>query len=126
MMLSSGMREVLQMMADADPGDYYNAEIVCDGLQCYIGSRSTSRRTVTALLRHLAISENRDGKMARYTINETGRAILRRPEIISEIERALLTGGSWTIRDDKIVHLPSPVEDGPSPNSAQAHKEPDQ
>lgn len=82
-------------------------DLVCDRLECWVGLTRFSRRTVTALLRLTAISECRfPGGGETYTLNDTGRALLRRPELEAELMNTLLKGsGSFTIRDDRVVPL---------------------
>lgn len=56
-------------------------DLVCEGRSTYIGNNRTSVRTVLRLLQACAITiEDRSmiGKFERYSINETGREILRR------------------------------------------------
>lgn len=101
-------REILQWLVDLESipdEEGYEAEIVCDGLSCWIGAQRVHRSTVTQLLRLIALHDVSDVKGAqRYEINETGRALLRRPELESEITAAVLAGrGSWMLRDDRLV-----------------------
>lgn len=107
-MLTATQTKWLKALADAeDCGDDYAAEIVCSGIECYIGHDKTSWRTVNALLSCTAISKDAyGGGCEHFTINSTGRAILRRPELADEVFEAMVRGGgSWTIRDDRLVPL---------------------
>ena len=87
---------------------YEDAELVGEGRSFWLAYRRVSRSTVNQLLRLVAISDCSDAggaALERYKINEVGRAIVRRPEIIAEIETALRTGGAFTVRDNRIVSL---------------------
>lgn len=103
--LTKRMLEVLAaMQAATDREDYEAAEIVRDSHACFLGNNRISPRTVNSLLTLLALKEVSEGeKMRRYTINSVGRGLLRRPELRDEIIGALLKGGSWTVKDDKLV-----------------------
>jgi hypothetical protein len=92
---------------EAIPEDYSEAEIVCDGLTCYLGDRPISWRTVKALLEVVAISDRSiTGDSGRiFMINDVGRSITRRPELADEVAASLYTGQSVTIIDDRIVPL---------------------
>jgi hypothetical protein len=57
----------------------------------------------------MAIRDVSDVKGARrYTINETGELLLRRPDQEDVVRRMLLAGGAWTIRGDEIVPMERP------------------
>lgn len=76
--ISNGALKLLREMHAAEKAECYeDAEIVCDGLSCWLGNRQTTRRTVTQLLRVCVVSDVSDaGKGAdRYVLNEDGRAI---------------------------------------------------
>lgn len=92
---------VLKHLAD-NPSE----DIICSGIICYCGIDQISRRTVTQLLRIVAISKEDWAKEEYYSINGTGHALLRRPELENEIKATLLTGGSFTFVDDKLVRMP--------------------
>lgn len=86
----------------ADTGE----EIVCEGVQCWIGTRQTSWGLVRGLLRLLALKDVSDTKgLQRFTINDTGRAILRRPELENEITYHILKGKPFTVVNDHIKAL---------------------
>lgn len=94
-------RSILKEMERADE------EIVCDGLLCYLDLRQTSWVTVKQLLSYLAISDRSDtgGGCKRFSINSTGRSIIRRPKLAGEIEALMRRPEAFTIRDDRIVIL---------------------
>jgi hypothetical protein len=99
-----------ESVAALDRKDYEAAEIVCEGIEAWIGHRRTTRATVKKLLDFTLVSEEySDGRFGGgycvYLPNETGRAALRRPELIAEILDALMKGGSFTIQNDRIVPL---------------------
>ena len=100
--MTPGARRVLQELADDE-----HCDLVAEGIQVWCGQRQTTRRVLNQLLWCVAISISwSEGKATYYCINDTGRAILRRPELEDEIHRTLLSGnGAFTIRDDALVPL---------------------
>lgn len=100
---------VLALMCDHK--DDPEGEIVCDGLACWLGDRQISRSTVAVLLHHLAIKDVSDVKgIDRYAINETGEAIVRRPQLAYEILEAVKVGRAFTTVDDRVQFLePTPA-----------------
>jgi hypothetical protein len=99
--LSKRAMEALRLMRDEDE------EIVQDRLAVYVGSERFGPRTVTALLRVMAVKDVSDGAgMQRYVINDAGLGILERPELADEITVALLGGRPFMIRDNRVVPLP--------------------
>lgn len=107
--LSKAATRILQEMCDNEKRrDFYRAEIVQEGLVAYCGYRRISVRSINELLRCTAISEETDGpRMRRYTINDAGRSILRRPQLADELRAAIFGGvGSFTIIRDKLRRLP--------------------
>lgn len=87
-MITERTRQVLQMMADAeDRRDYANAELVCEGLECYVGLERTSRSVVNTLLRLVLVrcEDFGNGSVERYTINADGRKMLADPNYVPEI-----------------------------------------
>lgn len=108
--LTPALRTILEEMRDAEAReDFDAAEIVCDG-QCLVGARRIHHGSVVRLLQLTAISKTDEGlKAERYRINDTGKAILRRPLIIDEIMLALRYGGAFTIKDDRVVLLCPPA-----------------
>ena len=100
------MRQVLEDMRTAEQKETYDdAEIVCDGSECWVGLRRISRRTVDGLLRLAAISPEKFDKSSVYVLNDTGRALLKRPELATELRLALYQGRSFTIENEHIKYL---------------------
>lgn len=78
--------------------------------QIYCGNRRTTKRVINELLSLTAIKcTYRDqipsGGYTLYGINETGKALLRRPILADELSRALLKGERFTVIDDRVVLL---------------------
>lgn len=93
-MLTERAHEILQQMHSAEAQeDWENAEIVCDGIECWLGLTRVSRRTVTCLLRHVAVSmASEPGSAERYTLSGTGRRILVDPSVADRVVAAMLAG----------------------------------
>lgn len=109
MAITTGMMRCLGDMIKAEQeGRYEDSEIVCDGLWCWLGERRVHRKTVRALLRLVAISEQSDsGGVQRFVINGVGRSIKDDPKMADSIAVAIMRGGGFSIVDGKIVPLPS-------------------
>lgn len=110
MWLTEGTAKASREMVEAEArGDHEGAEIVCGSRECWLGYRRVQRGTVRKLLRMLAISDRSEegAALERYAINDTGRAILRRPALVGDINRALISGGAFKIADDQLVPLAS-------------------
>jgi hypothetical protein len=88
-----------------DPSD--DVDLVCEGGVCYFGSQQVKRKTVDELLRCTAISISwgEIGGYVAFSINDTGRAIARRPDLEDEVCRALMRGGAFSIRNDQLVDI---------------------
>lgn len=86
MLLTKRQREVLTIMAEADE------EIVSEGWDAWIGFRRTSVALIYSLLRLCAISESSfSGETYHiYTINSTGRELLR--GVVSDELKTVLAG----------------------------------
>jgi len=93
-MLSKRSLEILAEMDAAEKReDWEDSEIVCSGIDCWLGLTKVSRRTVDALLRHLAVSYAAEpGATERYVLSGTGRAILADPSVADRIVAAVLAG----------------------------------
>ena len=106
MWLTKATHDILKEMAAADSReDYEDAEIVCDGGLCYLGLRRVHPGSINRLLHMMAISDRSDSDVRRYCINDTGRAIVRRPAIVQEIMWATAQKKAFTIRDDRVVEM---------------------
>jgi hypothetical protein len=113
--LTPAQRRVLEKLRDAedraeqaaDPYSYPEYEIVCEGIQCYIGLERTTWAVVNALLRIMAISDTTSNGESyhRYSINETGRNVLLDESQILSIREALAEGGAWTWENGKFVRM---------------------
>lgn len=107
--MTPGAARVLKELAEDE-----SADLLKEGNIVYCGSRQTTCRVVDELLNLLAISIlYRDGletPTTYYGINETGRALLRRPELEQEIQRVIFSKKRepFQIIDDRIVLLDSP------------------
>jgi len=99
--MTPGARLVLQELTDDDDSD-----LVVSGREVYCGDRPTTRRVVNELLGCLAISVSwkETETSIYYAINSTGRSLLRRPELETEIAAAI-GKGNFSIIDDKIVWI---------------------
>ncbi len=74
--LSAAAQRVLARMLEAEQAEQFDdAELVCDGRQCWIGLEQTARAVVNELLREVLIRDTSDGGKGaeRYTLNEDGR-----------------------------------------------------
>lgn len=92
MPLTKAMLNVLRKMNDAEVADNLeDAEIVCDGNACWLGLDRIARKTVDGLLCFVAITLEEMGvKVERYTLNGTGKMLLRHPEKADEVMAATL------------------------------------
>lgn len=99
--MTPGARRVLQDMVDDEDKD-----LVVSGRLAYCGNRATTRRVVNELLTCMAISVSwkETETSIYYCINETGRALLRRPELEAEIA-ASMGKGPISIIDDRVVFI---------------------
>lgn len=88
-----------------------DCDILCEGKTCYVGSRQTTWNVVYELLRIIAIDDVSDSdKIKRYILNDTGRALLRRPELEAELKEVLWskTRRNFAVINDRVV-----IEDRP-------------
>ncbi len=98
--------EVLRSLRAAERAENWDqAEIVCDGLDCWMGDERISRQTVTRLIRVVALSLDDGGGAEHYTLNGTGRALADNPALVRDIEAAIARGGAFSVIDGKIVDL---------------------
>lgn len=93
-MLSKRSLEVLHLMIEAeDREDYDAAEIVCDGIRCYLDESLVSRSTVKNLVQHVAVSlASEPGSLERYVVSGTGRKIAENPEVADKVVASMLAG----------------------------------
>jgi hypothetical protein len=105
-MLSKRAIEVLQSLQAAERAENWDhAEIVCDGIDCWMGDERISRQTVNRLVRVVAVSLDDGGGAEHYTLNGTGRALAEDPALVGDVEAAILRGGAFSVIDGKIVDL---------------------
>lgn len=105
-MLSKRALEVLRSLKAAEEAQRWEeAEIVCDGLDCWMGDQRISRATVNRLLRIVALSFDDNGGAEHYTLNGTGRALANDPGLVREVEAAISRGGAFSIVDGRVVDL---------------------
>ncbi len=74
--LSAAAQRVLRLMLEAELAEQWEeAELACEGAQCWVGLERTSRTIVSELLRRALIRDcGESGKgIERYTLNEDGR-----------------------------------------------------
>ncbi len=105
--LTPAMLRVMALMAQAEDEERHeDAELVCEGLACWVGSHRTNRGTVRRLLRAMVLRDVSCGEgVERYALNGTGRAALRRPEIVAEVAALVLANRSFTVVGDRAVPL---------------------
>jgi hypothetical protein len=106
--VTPGLRNVLIKMRDAeDREDWYEAEIVADGIYAYLGDDRISWRTINQGLRLLCFTDTGEQEKGcrRFAINGTGRVLIDHPEDEDIILRALLGEGNITTRNGRIVWL---------------------
>lgn len=101
-----------RMLANPDkPLEDLADEIVCQGLECWMGLTRTNWRVVRGLLHILAISDRSDHgngmgtDVQRFRINATGRIYLKDESQIDNVLNFMRQGKSFTHRDGKIVPL---------------------
>ncbi|PZR93526.1 MAG: hypothetical protein DI537_10435 [Stutzerimonas stutzeri] len=105
-MLSKRAIEVLRTLRAAERAENWDqAEIVCDGLDCWMGDERLSRQTVTRLIRVVALTMDDSGGAEHYTLNGTGRALADNPSLVRDIEAAIRKGGAFSMVDGKVVEI---------------------
>lgn len=108
--MTPALHRMLTLMKEAEAReDYEDAEAVADGLEVWVGDQRFHWKTLRQGLSLVTLRDVSDEKGARrYTINETGQLLLRRPDQEDAVRRMLLAGGAWTIRGDEIVPMERP------------------
>lgn len=99
--MTPGARRVLERLAADD-----DCDIAAERGVVYCGNQRTTQKVVHELLWLMAISVpygNPDDSYCVYTINETGRSLLRRPELEAELKAAIAKGAPFTLANDQIV-----------------------
>lgn len=104
--LTPAMLQVLQDLDQAEREERYeDAEIVCSGIECWLGDRHVSCRTVKSLLKLMALSFDDMGGANHYTLNDTGRELSKHPELTEKIRAAIARGKPFQIVDGKVKRL---------------------
>lgn len=95
-MLTKRAIEVLKTMIAAEQaGDHDDAEIVCEGRSCWLGTERLTRKLVESLVFHVAVSHaSEPGSLERYVINGTGRRIAENPRVADDVLKALAAGAA--------------------------------
>lgn len=110
MILSPTAIRLLQDMAAVTLADEEDGTLLVDGIIVYFHHRRVHRKTFNKLIQATAISPLYDGSMY-FGLNDTGRAIARRPELADEVYAAILAGkGAFSIVDDRVVRLDHPED----------------
>lgn len=107
--MSPSEESVLRAMHAAELSEAWgDAELVCSGIECYVGLRRVSHTTVRALLSWCAVSETGEADKGtnRYMLNGTGRAALTDPGVPDRIKAALLNRQNV---DDRGFPIDSPA-----------------
>ena len=106
--MTPGAKRVLEdLVADED------CDLAQEGLAVYCGTRRTNVRVLKELLELVAVSITfgsgngllKEKGPTYFGINDTGRALLRRPELEDELRRALYATPRrpFSIRNDRII-----------------------
>ena len=100
--MTPAARRTLEELASDEKCD-----LIRDGLHAYCGRRKVSTKTVSNLIRAVAIREvapSCGGSARYYEITEMGRSYLRRPDLEWEYYDAILSRkGPFTVKDDRLV-----------------------
>lgn len=91
----------LRLMLEAhEAEDWENAELVCDGAECWIGDHRTSRPTLAKMLRLGILRADAfnktglgSGHAERFTLNEEGIALARDPNYVPKLVSLVVTPG---------------------------------
>jgi len=108
-MRPAALRLLQEMLAAEERDDWEDAEVVCEGIYCYVGHRRVHRSTINHLHRYLALCDQSDVKGAqRFGLNEGGRIIARDPAAADQIMAMIMRGKPFTFRGGKAVPLGTP------------------
>lgn len=92
MLTARAMDMLRQMQAAEDREEWDEAELVCEGFDCWLGIEKFSRKTVNVCLRYVAIRlVSEPGSAERYMISGTGKAILQDPKAADRVLACLLS-----------------------------------
>lgn len=86
-MTKAALRTLREMVAAENDGFYEDAEIVCDGVECWVGARRIARATVNVLLRLCLVADQSEGNggVEHYGLNDEGRALAANPDYVPSI-----------------------------------------
>lgn len=107
MNVSPALLRMLRTMADAeDAGNYEDSEAVRDRFEVWVGDKTFSARTLHKAISLLAVKDVSDGSgVARFVINDIGRAILVNPDVSSDVLKMVYSGTNFTLRDGIVVKI---------------------
>lgn len=100
--------EILRQMVDAESrDDFYNTEIISEGILCYLGDDRISWKTLNFFIDHTLVSLDSFSKENPriWTINGAGRLIAEKPELINELFLRLHSGKPFSVEKDRFVDL---------------------
>lgn len=109
--LPAGVARAIEDMLAAEREDRHDdAEIVAEGLDCWIGMRRTNHATLRYLLQHMMLSEigPRD-RLRRYRLNSLGRLAARDASVVDIVREAVLSGHELHVVDDQVIALERPA-----------------
>lgn len=104
--MTPGAKRVLEDLRDDEECD-----LVAEGIYVYCGERQTTHKVLRELLWLTAVKVSWEtGGSIYYDINDTGLALLRRPELEPELQAAigkaaLKKTGPFSIVNDRIVYI---------------------
>lgn len=112
MALSKRQLEILRaLIAAEDADDHDHSEIVCDGIQCWLGLTRVHAQTVKSLLMNMLVTRHSDnsGNLFRYTVNGCGRAIAKDPGQYEILLKAIMENQQIMVtKDGRIIPMPRP------------------
>jgi hypothetical protein len=104
--LTTAMRHLLDELLVAErEGRLEEAEVVCEGVECWVGYRRVSRNTINALLRLLALSQDRLGGAEHYSLNCIGRELSAQPALAEKVRLAILHGKPFAVQNGRIIEM---------------------
>lgn len=100
-MLTDGAIRALRLLLDQEEGEQ---EIACEGLEAWIGLTRIARRTVSALVWHMAVTTtDRDAGFRRYTPTANAAKILARPALADEMVARVLARKPFFVDDNGVI-----------------------
>jgi hypothetical protein len=104
--MTPGAKRVLEDLRDIE-----DCDLCAEGIYVYCGDRQTTHKVLRELLWLMAVRVTwNEGRSMYYGINETGEALLRRPELEQELKAAIGASarkktGPFSIINDHIVFI---------------------